>query len=588
MFSPAKVRIEDILNSPKQLTIPVYQRDFKWGDDEVRDLIDDLKNYTSADGDKLFLGSMIFEENPDQTIYIVDGQQRITTIMLLLTACMRRASALGMPALAHATKGKIAFIDSTTGETKGRRLIASESIRDVFDYMTSDNWDGKFPTAIGGKQVKRQINRLRPIYDYFESEINDLDRDGLSGFLRAIYDSFVIRIDIEEDVDALSIFERTNARGMELEISDLLKNYLFSKKVPGIEILWPQIVDNSVGTILRMLKYFYIAKKGYILKPQLYRKLKSYAAESTAETLTEELFEFSRFYQMARIPLNNSVMEYFEKSNIPEIYSHQHRYQHIEISLQAMREFGITQFCPPAHASIMSVIRHREEKGEACAKALIRLFHAFENYHFINNVICERVGNEVERLYADSCPTLLASTDIPASIDELIVQLKRRLATEEEFVTKFIELSYATEPVSLLSYIFDRFNNYGLDPSQRLLIYNPDPRLQRKNHNIEHFMPQNPEPELKVKRETLEKVDNIGNLLAISYKTNSRLGNQSPAKKIELLKGELAREIQNTVYVTEFVGKYGEAAIAGWEKEDIEKRANEMALDAYRRIWKIQ
>ena len=87
MFTPNRARIEDILNAPSQFTIPVYQRDYKWGKDEALELIEDLRNYPVSDEENLFLGNFIFEETKEQKTFVVDGQQRLTTILLLLVAC---------------------------------------------------------------------------------------------------------------------------------------------------------------------------------------------------------------------------------------------------------------------------------------------------------------------------------------------------------------------------------------------------------------------------------------------------------------------------------------------------------------------
>lgn len=584
MFSPIRTRIEDILNAPSQFAIPVYQRDYKWGKDEALDLIEDLRNYPAAEEQGLFLGNFIFENTKEKRTYVVDGQQRLTTILLLLVACKLRAIELKLDGLAQTIQSKITFIDSTTAESKGTRLIASDSVRDVFEHITKYNWDGKFPAVIGKKPVKRQSNRLKPIFDYFLKEIADFEKEQLSNFLRAIYNTFVIRIDIENEMDALSIFERTNARGMELEISDLLKNYLFSKKVAGIEESWDQIVGNSDGTILRMLKYFFVAKKGHVLKPQLYKKLKGYAAEVGPEQLTAELVQFSGFYKTSKAADESSTQAYF--INIKEIAGHQPRLQRITAALQALREFGVTQFCPPAYAAIQCMIRNKSEISASDAKTLVRLFEAFEKYHFINNAVCERVGNEVEKPYADFCVAFADSDNFQATVENLITQLRKKLASPEEFTANFSDISYGPENLGLICYIFDRFNNGALDCSQWMKIYNPDPKLLRRNHNIEHFLPQTPDEGLKVKKETLAVIDNIGNLLAISYKTNSRLSNASPAKKMERLKGDLQKEVQNLTYVNEFIAEYG-AEASSWDRDKILGRAKKMAGKAYQQVWKF-
>jgi len=586
MFNPVPTRLEDIFNSPSQFAIPVYQREYKWGKEEALELIEDLESYKDAENEHLFLGNLIFEKSKEQKTFVVDGQQRLTTILLLLISCRMRARDLGLTKLEPRIQEKITFMDSTTGESLGCRLIASESVREVFEHMANISWDGKFPNVLGKKPVKRKVNKVKPIYDSFLKQVAEFSAAELSKFLGAIYNSYVARIEVESEVEALSIFERTNARGLDLEISDLLKNFLFIKKVEGIEDLWSQILENSGGTILRMLKYFYVSKKGYVLKPQLYKKLKGYGAEVGPQQLTQQLADFSKFYRVAKAPEKSLTKIFFEDGGFTEIFEDQYRYEKINRALEALREFNVVQFCPPAFAAIDCLAQNGGKSKPADAKKLIQLFEMFEKYHFINNVICERVGNEVEKLYADACLWYSESNNFIQTTDKLINELKSKLAKESEFVANFTELSYSSDQISLLTYIFDRFNNHSLDPGQCVQIYNPDPKLRRRNHNIEHFLPQKPEAGLKIKKADLEFGDNIGNLLVIYFKDNSSLNNASPAEKIKRLKTDLSQKVQNLKHVTDFISDY-EGDASTWSGERIKKRAHDMAIKAYREVWKF-
>lgn len=585
MFNPVPTRLEDIFNSPAQFTIPVYQREYKWGKEEALELIEDLKSYMDADGESLFLGNLIFEKTKDQKTVVVDGQQRLTTLMLLLIACRVRAKQLGLSKLEPIIQGKITFLNSTTGEPQGCRLIASESVRDVFEHMAHDSWGGDLTTDQGKKLAKQQVNRVKPIYDSFMKEVSEFDQGELSNFLRAIYDSYVARIEVESEVEALSIFERTNARGLALEVSDLLKNYLFAKRVESIEELWDTIVANAGGTILRMLKYFYVSQEGPVQKPQLYKKLKGYAAAIGPQELTTQLADFSEFYRVVKSPEKNEIKRFFEEEDFSEISQYQDRYERINRSLEGLREFGVVQFCPPAYAAIECISRNDARKNTGWAKKLIQLFEAFEKYHFVNNVICERVGNEVEKLYADTCVEYSKSVDLNSTTDGLINELKKKLASEEEFVVNFTNLDYALD-LSLICYIFDRLSNYPLDPGQCKQIYNPDPKIRRRNYNIEHFLPQKPDPNLKIKKEDKEAVNNIGNLLPIYFRDNASLGNASPLEKIKRLEGPLAEKVENLAYVKNFISQYGKRA-ASWGADSIKERAREMAIKAYRAVWRL-
>lgn len=550
------------------------------------ELIEDLESYKDVEGENLFLGNLILEKSKNQKTFVVDGQQRLTTILLLLIACRMRAQSLGLSRLAPMIQDKITFMSSTTGESLGSRLIASESVREVFEYMANGAWDGTFSTVLNKKSVRRKVNKIKPIYDEFLKVVSDFDQTELSKFLGAIYNSYVARIEVESDVEALSIFERTNARGLDLEISDLLKNFLFIKKVDSIEELWDRIVENSGGTILRMLKYFYVSREGYVLKPALYKKLKTYGETVGPKVLTEQLEAFSKFYRVAKAPDQLATKMFFEEEGYSEISSTEYRYQKINRALEGLREFNVVQFCPPAYAAIACSARNGGKSSSGDAKKLIQLFETFEKYHFINNVICERVGNEVEKLYADTCVLYSKSTNVVKTTDVLVNELKTKLASEDEFVASFRNLAYSPDQLSLLYYIFDRFNNYNLDPGQCLQIYNPMPKIRRRNYTIEHFLSQKPEAGAKVAEADMDAVHSIGNLLPIYFRNNSDLGNGGPADKIKLLKGELSQEIENLTYVNDFIARYGIDA-KSWGPERIQKRVLDMALEAYRKVWKI-
>lgn len=588
MINPNPSKIEDILNSSIQFQVPKYQREYTWGKNEALEFWDDLKSYADSGEGNLFLGTIIFDisEKGERVIRIVDGQQRITTILLLLIALRTVAKRINATNLSTLIQTKITFTDPTTARTLGCKLVASESIKDVFEEISNPEWNGSFPVRIGNRQVKRQVNRIKPIYDFFLSETKDFDQNRLSDFLRAIYDSYIVRIDIEDETEAFSIFERTNARGIDLEASDLLKNYLFARGVDGLEEAWSQIIDNSDGTVLRMLKYFYVAKKGYVAKSDLYKKIRDYGNVVGASKLVDELCEFSRFYNFIRVADSAGVKEYLDSIGCSVIATDTDKFEKIHVALEGLRLFKIFQIYPLIYAAMSCFVRSGGGASLADSKKLIHFFETLERYHFVNNAICERIGNEVEKLYANFCVEYSQSDDFGDVTKKLTEALRAQLASEEEFRSRFVELSYSSESIPLISYVFDRFNNFALRPGHRIKIFNPDQKVLRKNHNIEHFYPQNPDGLLDDDFRIVDAVDNIGNLLAISFSTNSKLGNLLPAAKVEKLNTELQREIQNLPYVREFIEAYGARADT-WNDELIGDRARSMAEIAYSKIWKI-
>lgn len=590
MINPNPAKIEDILNSSCQFIVPKYQREYTWGKNEALDFLDDLKSYAESSSN-LFLGTLIFDisEQRVKKIKVVDGQQRMTTVLLLLIACRDFAKRINAITLATLIQNKLTFVDPATAESFGCRLVTSESIRSVFEEISKYEWDGNFPkaiTGIDGRRLRWQVNRVRPIYEFFLNALKDFDQTQLSKFLKTIYESYVVRIDIEDEMEAFSIFERTNARGVDLEASDLLKNYLFAQGVDGLEEVWPLIIENSDGTVLRMLKYFYVSQNGYVAKSELYKKLRVYGNKIGAKKLVEEIDRFSRYYFAIRTADGRGIKTYFESINCTAIANDQNKYERIHTALEGLRLFKIAQTYPLIYAAIDCFVRSGGSDSSSLSKKLIDFFEYLEKYHFINNAICQRIGNEVEKLYADFCLEYSRSDDFEQTTKALFGSLKKQLASEEEFTSRFAEISYSSDSIPLISYIFDRINNINLHPGQRVHIYNPDQKILRKNHNIEHFYPQTPEADMMPDSRTMDVVDSIGNLLSISFRTNSSLSNLSPEKKIEKLKNGLSREIQNLSYVQDFIHTYEKKA-KNWNAGVINERAKDLATQAFRKIWKI-
>ncbi len=592
MIKPDAKNIEEILSTSTQYAVPKYQRQYEWGKEEAMEFIADLEDYSHEGAGSLFLGTIIFDTKT--TVGIVDGQQRLTTILVLLIACRELARKINDNALAQAIQQKMTFVDSATGESRGCKLIASESIRDIFEYMSSSDWTGDFPDRIEvgdgkkktPKSIKRQRNKIKPIYDFFYKHIESYDKAALSRFLRALYSAYVVRIEIQDTVEAFSIFERTNARGVDLATSDLLKNHLFSQDLENIEVDWQTISSNSENSILRMLKYFYVSRNGVVTKSRLYKEIKKYGDNVGHARLVEELVDFSSFYKFIQSSEEATFRDYLGELSCSAIAGDQDKYQKIFLSVEALRLFKVIQIYPLIYSAITCFAKSGLGENAQKSKQLVRFFDVVEKYHFINTAICSRMGNEVEKLYADSCVAFNKSTDFEKTSGEIIRKLKEKLASEQEFTTAFVEVSYSANTIPLIAYIFDRINNHNLIPGQRCPIYISDPKVWRKNFNVEHFYPRKiSDP--KGPSLSSDALDSIGNLLVISFKTNSQLSNRSPEEKIAQLKGPLAESVSNLIYLNKFVSEYADKA-CDWNDDLVKDRANQLAIHSYKKVWHFE
>lgn len=578
MIQPTSNKISEIFSDGvNRLVIPVYQRNFDWGRNEVQELMSDLMSSMGESDSKLFLGTIVLNDATEGELIVVDGQQRITTISIVLLACRTVAKKISEYKMESLIQQKLAFTDETTGEVIAERVTVSPSIKDVYSYICRSDWDGVFPTSIGSKQVRRQANKIKPIYDFILHEIENYDKEMLGKFLKTLYNSYVVQITIKSEIEAFDIFERTNARGLDLNVADLLKNFLFANNAEeDIQEEWKQIVDNSDNTMQRMIKYAWVSMNGSVQKKELYRALQSYGKKVGVRKLTKELYLFSRYYYAARSLDRNEVIKWLEEIDVQEIVSNEGYRNSISRVFEALRLFNVTQAYPLIYSIFVSY-KNFPERG-AVTKTLLRLIEAIEEYHFINNAICDRVGNEVEKFYATFSKDFYHTEDMKSLANEFLKELKEKKAGRDEFISRFKDICYSETTIPLIHYIFDRLNNFNLASGQRVDLYNPEKNLLKRDFNVEHIMPQKQSGTEK----NSEMKDNIGNLLVISRHSNSAFGNSDPSIKLELLKSPI--HSGSLRYLHDFVSEYS-AQMSNWNDDAIEDRATKLAEVSFDKIW---
>jgi hypothetical protein len=599
MIEPRSETIKNLFLSAS-FSVPDYQRAYEWGSEEVGEFWTDLNEYVGDKDDGYFLGTVIFERRTRSSgmVEIVEGQQRLTTMFIFLIACRNRAFEIGTEhsiTMASHAQLLINDVDFARVNESTSRLKPSSSIRAVFTNMAKLSWRGAFDEKIDGKGVGRQNNRIRPVYNFFKEKLAGLDVDELSGLLEALYRSYVVRIDIHSEEEAFKIFERNNARGIDLEASDLLKNFFFKQlrndETANLNELWDKTIANASNTFPRMLKYFYVSQRGYIKKSDLYRALTKYNPDP--KVLLDDLLAFSEFYKTIRNSDDpDAFRKYAEEVGLGKVASDQDKISKISFALEGLRLFKITQVYPLIFSAIAcykkTPIPESNNGPSKLMNQFVSFFQRLENYHFINNAICTNIGNEVEKLYADYSKKFSESTDFIAIADGFFDELKKKLVAEDTFINRFKEVNYVSN-LALIPYIFDRFYNFNYDQGQpvssgaRLRIFNPSMKLSRRNHNIEHWYPRSSQNPNNL---TDDEINNIGNLLILTFKANSTLGNILPVEKLAKLSGVLSPEIQNTTFVKRFLSEYSDR-FDDWSSDVIDERATELATDSYRKIWRF-
>ena len=582
------------------LSVPSYQRNYVWKkDNEINEFYND---FIEGFGDKskfIFLGNFILCDN-NETLEVVDGQQRLTTIFIMMVALRSVIKSKISQDDEYKESLDIAYTtlndwirirDNKKSTHVSSRLDAAPSIKNIIEYISKQSWDEDFPSKIGNTWIKGEKNRVKPIYDFFFEKINEFKPSKLIDFIEEIQELKGISIHIAKMEDAFELFERTNARGKELEISDLLKNFLFSKikDEKEIENHWQTITENSNNNIAQFIKYFYVSKFGYVKKSDLYRSIKNkYPGSENAISLRDDLLQFSKFYNVltSKDTVLNNIFDEFVGVN-GEKSRDKDRIGYIFNSLNALDFFRVTQTIPLIYSFKNKFLELGLNDLKKYKNTMNFFLKYLENYHFINNFICTRVGNDVEKLYAlysEKFNNAKDNDDFDKILFELQSTLKDKLASYEEFKSEFIDLSYSTRNTAHILYIFDRLN--AVDEKNKPLPYDSMPAIHQRNlrsikgsFNIEHWGPQAKFDELDISNVG----HNIGNLLVLPVKLNSSLNDKTPMDKCNIMKNSSQNTLQhNKNFIKEYEEKF-----SNWNEEAIKSRASSLADFAYNIIWKI-
>lgn len=285
-------------------SIPVYQRNYTWSKDNCAKLLEDIINISKNEKTH-FMGSITYilhfidEKNSLrklQEFVIIDGQQRITTTMLLLKALETKTQD-------ESIKDEISRLLSLSKGQK-LRLKPIKRDREAFDLVMQNRW-----TEIQGK------SHIRENYAFFLKELDSYLRKGYG--IEEIYGAFLrlkivgIGLEIGDD-DPQVVFESINATGVQLTGLDLIRNYLMmgensTKQQELYETYWIPL-EEWLGAnakhindfILTYLRIYYEdkVKEG---EREIYYSLKAHHREhfpDDIEALMRDMREYGRIYQV--------------------------------------------------------------------------------------------------------------------------------------------------------------------------------------------------------------------------------------------------------------------------------------------------
>lgn len=237
-FKPQNLTISALFgNTDARYQIPHYQRPYKWGDDQVEKLWDDLWDAFTNNEPNYFLGSVITAkpEGGNHYLDIVDGQQRTTTLMILFCTCrdlypeINENSSDPVPVDINTLTSSI----QQNNRTDRLRLHTHSNHQSDFKKMILEAG----ATLHATKPTKKQLSLdEEPRYKFqntasiFRHKFQELGIERSGEFLNYIFNRVqIIRIDCTSVGFAIKLFQVLNDRGLDLTNSDLIKSYLLDR-----------------------------------------------------------------------------------------------------------------------------------------------------------------------------------------------------------------------------------------------------------------------------------------------------------------------------------------------------------------------
>ena len=286
-------------NSGTVFIIPPFQRNYSWGEEQCEELFDDIKNSMKRKKSH-YIGNIVYYigENNRASFneyILIDGQQRITSILLLLCAIRSK-----LPADEVKRLEKRYLINEDEEDEKYRvKLKQTDSDLRVFEKIINHE-----PMTLDEKE-----NRLFKNYNYFLDKLIDFNEESAEEFYNTIADLDIVdlNLQIENDLEAVQkIFEKINSTGKPLTIADLIRNYLLissntDEQKRLYDNYWVKIENmyNDKDDISDFAKHYLITKRGiWAEEKKMYNTFKLYFDNNNLkkEDVLAEILMYSKYY----------------------------------------------------------------------------------------------------------------------------------------------------------------------------------------------------------------------------------------------------------------------------------------------------
>ena len=511
VIEPGRIINDFIEPNKRQYAIPVYQRNYEWSKEQCIKLFNDIVQAYKKD--KIhFCGSVVYalmkEEHNIHYYIIIDGQQRLTTIYILLKALLDHADTESAKALIEEALFNVDKFDTYDVDTASKLKLKPIKTDNQQLALLMDNKYSEIDKSCG----------IWHNYELFSELIKKETSHGLT--VKEIYKGLekltCARIKLDADDNAQEIFERINSTGVPLTLADKIRNFVLmtdANQEKLYENFWlksEQLIGRNHMTAF-FLDYLNIKIDGFAKESDAYDIFKEvfYDSKYTNATMLEEILHYAKFYH---------AFLYGDKTYSDEI-------NNSLISLQKLNQTTIFLF-------LFRVFDDYE--NNVLSQAELEKVLGFLLNYSIRRLICEIGSNSLRGLYKTLYSRVFARSENKQHYYDSIVSFFQQLTSkdalpdDDSFILA-LKQNNLYRKNALCKYLLVSIENEGKE------------QLVTTNLTIEHVLPQTKNLSTAWQQMLGENwqadrdryLHTLGNLTLTGY--NSELGDKPFAEKKELL-----------------------------------------------------
>ena len=534
-----ETRLQEIIEGTKQYLIPLFQRSYSWTTKEWYALWKDIEDLYEMEKPRVhFMGSIV--NMPTTSVphgvakyLLIDGQQRITTILIILSVLRNLSRENGNNKLADKIHNTL-LVNQYEDGNDHYKLLPTQIDRPAYQQII-DQSDGNFD------------NPIKEAYSYYEKKIKGNSYE-LERLVKILTDYFsVVSIVLDADDNPYLVFESLNAKGRTLTQADLIKNYFFmrihqSQQEEIFNKYWLPMQEYFDEKLLPEYIRHYMMKEGGIIKQtDVYYALKDRVNPENAIQYIQELSKYSQFYR-------NIIHPEFEQN------------EQLKKCFLRLNRIEQTTSYP-----VLLYLYGEFYEGQITQENFIEILKTLENY-LIRRFVCDYKTSELNKIFPSAYSAIHSSASVVDSFKEFLS--RRGYPKDSEFTTKLKEsrLYGGGDRVAKTKFILESIED----------SYHHKEKIDTANLTIEHIMPQTLSvwwqnylgDDWKNIHDNL--LNTVGNLTLTAY--NSELSNDDYDTKRTIYEGS---HLEMNKYLSN---------VPLWNREQINERGTLLANKAVE-IW---